>query len=292
LIENKGFEMFEPTMEKHRGDGVNLQLAKWAGNGKSILCVHGITANCRCWDVLASVLSPTYRVLAMDLRGRGGSDKPEKGYSLDHHIGDINCLMDDLGLDQVVLMGHSLGAFISLVFGATYPQRVDRIVLVDGGGQLSKEQMDKVFEGIKPALDRLGKIFPSADAYIETMKKAPYLQPWSSALKTYCDYELEEIEGGVRCNIQAAHIQEEAANIRNVSPQEFYAKVSCKALVLRATRGLLSEDDILLPETVVERMVNEIPQATRVDIADVNHYGIIFQPNALRDHALLNFLSQ
>jgi pimeloyl-ACP methyl ester carboxylesterase len=282
--------MTEPIMKRAKGEGVQIQLAEWEGRGRAVLCVHGITANCRCWDVLAQALAPAHRVLAMDLRGRGGSDKPASGYSLEGHCRDINCLLDDMGLDRAVLMGHSLGAFISLVHAAKYPDRVDRLILVDGGGKLSQEQLDKVFQGIKPALDRLGKVFPSSDAYVEMMRQAPYLQPWSPVMETYYRYELEETEGGVRCNIDPAHIEEEAVNIRKEAPDTFYADVRCKALILRATEGLLSPDDILLPEPVAARMVREIPQAQRVDIEGFNHYGIVFRPSEKRDQALHAFL--
>lgn len=132
--------MSEPIMRKTKGAGVDIQVAIWEGDGKQILCVHGITANCRSWDVVASALIPKHRVIAIDLRGRGGSDRPPTGYSLDHHLRDINALMDDLGIDRAVLMGHSLGAFISLAFAARYPERTDGIVLFDGGGKLSQEQ--------------------------------------------------------------------------------------------------------------------------------------------------------
>ena len=156
-----GMAMADPIMKKVKGDGVDINLAIWEGTGKPILCVHGITANCRSWDVLAEALVPDYRVMAMDLRGRGQSDKPGQGYSLEYHLKDINCLLDDLGIDQAVIMGHSLGAFIGLAFAAEFPDRTDRLILVDGGGDLSQEQFDEVFIAIKPALDRLGQVFPS-----------------------------------------------------------------------------------------------------------------------------------
>ena len=284
--------MSEPIMKKAKGDGVEIQLAIWEGDGKQILCVHGITANCRCWDVIASALAPRHRVLAMDLRGRGLSDKPPTGYSLEQHLRDIRCLMDDMGLERAVLMGHSLGAFICLAFGAQHPERVDRIILIDGGGKLSEAQMDKVFAGIKPALDRLGQVFPSSDAYIETMKQAPYIQPWSSVIEGYYRYELKKVEGGVSPNIQPAHIEEESSNIRKVELDAFYPKVFGKVLILRATKGLLSQDDLLLPEAVVERMVREIPNARRVDVEGTNHYAIVFQPNEVRDRAIRAFLEE
>lgn len=228
----------------------------------------------------------------MDLRGRGLSEKPSTGYALEHHIRDIICIMDDMGLQQAVIVGHSLGAFIALAFGAGHPERVDRLILVDGGGDLSQEQMDKVFEGIKPSLNRLGKVFPSVEAYLETMRQAPYIQPWSLATETYYRYEIEEVEGGVRSNINPAHIEEEAENIKKVKGASFYREISSKVLVLRATEGLFSQEDLLLPEDVVEGMISEIPDARRVDIKGTNHYGIVFQPNEARDRAILDFLDE
>ena len=282
--------MSEPKMEKVKGDGININLAQWEGSGPPILCIHGITANCRCWETLADALTPDYRVIAMDLRGRGQSDKPSAGYALEHHLKDINRLLDDLALDRVVIMGHSLGAFIGLAFAAEYPERAERLILVDGGGDLSKEQKEKVFVGIKPALDRLEQIFPSTEAYLEKMKAAPYIQPWSAVTEAYYRYEIEATEGGVRTNIDPVHIQEEAANFRKLDCAPFYPRLNCKVLILRAPNGLLSQDDILLPQDVIDRMMREILDAQRFDVEGMNHYGIVFQPHAARDEAIREFL--
>ena len=282
--------MPEPIMKKVRGDGVQINVAIWEGSGKPILCIHGITANCRCWDALAGVLAPEYQVMAMDLRGRGQSDKPSRGYSLDYHLKDINCLLDDLGIDRAVIIGHSLGAFIGLAFAAEYPDRTDRLILVDGAGDLSQAQFDEVFIAIKPALDRLGQVFPSADDYLIKMKEAPYIHPWSAVIETYYRYELEEVEGGVRTNIDPAHIQEEAANVRQVDCAPFYPKIKAKVLILRAPKGLLSQKDLLLPDDVIKKMMAEIPDVQRFDAEGMNHYGIVFQPHAARDAAIREFL--
>ena len=158
--------MAEPIEKIVDGDGLKINLAIWEGIGKPILCFHGITANCRCWDVMASTLAPEHHLIAMDLRGRGRSEKPLSGYSMAHHIRDIYFVLDSLNLREVMLMGHSLGAFIALTFGVENTDRVDCIILVARAGKLSPAQFDKVFEAIKPALDRLGKIYPSAEVYI------------------------------------------------------------------------------------------------------------------------------
>ena len=284
--------MTEPMMITAAGHGVQIQLAQWDGKGKPILCIHGITANCRCWDVMASGLSSAHRVMAMDLRGRGLSDRPDSGYSIAHHCQDILGVLDDLHLEKAVIMGHSLGAFISVVFGAEHSERVDRIILVDGGGKLSNLQMAKVFQGIKPSLDRLGRVFPSFEAYLDLMKTAPFFKSWTPALETYYRYEIETVDQGVRSRIDPAHIQEERENLGKVDVSQFYDKITCPVLILRATDGMVAEDDLLLPQDVVERMVREIPDARYVDIPGTNHYSIVFDQNGARNRAILDFLAR
>jgi len=284
--------MSKPSMIKGKGDGIKIQLAVWEGKGKEIFCIHGLTANCRFWDCLASALSSHHKVIAMDLRGRGLSDKPPKGYSVEYHCRDVLAVMDDQGLEHPVLMGHSLGALISLVFAAKHPQRVDRLILVDGAGKLTEGQMEKVFAGIEPSLDRLGRVFPSFKHYISQMKQAPYLRPWNSCMKTYFRYEVEKVKGGLSSRVRPEHIEEERQNMAKVDSRKFYRKVKAPTLILRATKGMLAEDDLLLPEDAADRMVREIPNARMVDIEGTNHYSILFQPNKKRDQTILKFLNE
>ena len=188
-------------------------------------------------------------------------------------------------------MGHSLGAFISLAFAAKYPERTEKIILIDGGGQLTQDQWDHVTLAIKPSLERLGQVFPSFDAYVAQMKLAPFLQPWSQALDDYFQYESEAVEGGVRSRINPANIQEEAENMRQEEPAQHYSKVTCPVLILRATDGILSENDLVLPESAADKMVSEIPDARCVDINSTNHFSILLQPNEKRDRAIQEFLA-
>lgn len=284
--------MDQPIMKKVNGDGITIQLAVWEGEKSPVLCVHGLTANCRCWDVIAASLAPENTILAIDLRGRGLSDKPPAGYAMHHHIRDIFCVLDDLKQEKMVLMGHSLGAFISLAFAAHYPERTEKIILMDGGGQLTQDQWEKVTVAIKPSLDRLGQVFPSFEAYVAHMKQAPFLQPWSQAIENYFRYESEAVEGGVRSRINPANIKEEIQNIQQEVASEYYPKVICPVLILRATNGILSQDDLVLPESAVEKMVSEIPNARRVNIEGTDHFSILFQPNEMRDKAIQEFITK
>jgi len=284
--------MIEPVMKKATGDGVEIALAVWEGRGKTVFCVHGISASCRCWDNVAAGLIPRYKVLAMDLRGRGFSEKPASGYSVSYHCRDIHTLLNHANIDQVVLLGHSLGALIGLEFAARFPEVVERLILVDGGGQLTAEQRKKVFAGIQPTLDRLGKIFPSAEAYLDLMKRNPLLQPWTPMLESCYLYELEETAGGVRSRVKAEHIKEEADNLTGYDITEFYPRIKCPVMILRAPEGMTTPDNILLPQQALDRMLEEIPDVKYVDIPGTNHYSIVMHPQKSRDEVILEFLNQ
>jgi len=279
-----------PIMKHAKGDSAEIALAVWEGRGKTVLCVHGISASCRCWDNVAEALIPQHEVLAMDLRGRGLSEKPASDYSISHHCRDIEALLKHQNINQVIILGHSLGALIGLEFAARFPEKVERLILVDGGGQLTKEQREKVFAGIQPTLDRLGKIFPSKEAYLDLIKSNPLLQPWTPMLETYYLYELEEVEGGVRSRVKSEHIKEEADNLTDYNVAEFYPRIECPVLILRAPEGITTPDNILLPEEALKKMLREIPDARYIDIPGTNHYSIVMQPDKGRDAAILAFL--
>lgn len=274
------------------GEGVDLGCAVWEGREPAVLAIHGLTANCRCWDTLAAALAPRHRVLAPDLRGRGSSGRPPSGYSLEHHLADLRALGDRLHPEPVVLMGHSLGAFIALAFAARHPGRVRGLVLLDGGGPLPPERMGAVMAAIGPSLARLGQRFPSPAAYLAALSQVPALQPWNAALETCFRYELETVDGGVRCNIQPAHIAEEIAGLQPVDVAAFYPAVACPTLILSAARGIFLEGDRLLPPSALEPMFRAISGARGLEVAGVNHYGIVFQPHEARDTAIRGFLER
>jgi pimeloyl-ACP methyl ester carboxylesterase len=280
----------QPDFRSARGNGVDLRYALWEGAVKTILCIHGLTANCRCWDGIIETLSPPHRAVAVDLRGRGGSGKPDQGYSLLDHIGDLHRLLDALAVDSAVLMGHSLGAFIAEAFAARFPDRVERLVLFDGGGRLTEGQLGKVMEGIRPALLRLGTEFSSQSEYIDTLKETPALQPWNPVLDACYRYETETTPDGVRCNIDPRHMALESENLKQTDVRYLYPHILCETLILKASVGLSGSDGHLLPQPILEQMLREIPRAKAVEIEGLNHYGIVFQPHPERDRTLREFI--
>ena len=196
----------------------------------------------------------------------------------------------DLGLEKFHLMGHSLGAYIVLAYAARHQDQVKGLILLDGGANLTLEQWGKVSAGIKPSLDRLGQVFPTLDAYLETVKQAPFLQPWNEAAESYFRYESEAVAGGRRSRINPLHIQEERGNLVHFNPAEIYHLISCPVLILRATEPMITGDDYVLPAESMPGFLAALPQARLVNLKGMNHYSMVLQPCPSLNQAVLDFL--
>lgn len=105
-----------------------------AGSGPAIVLVHGITSSSRNWERVAPLLARHHTVIAPDLAGHGGSAKPRGDYSLGAHASGIRDLLAVLGIPRATVVGHSLGGGIVMQFAYQFPERVQRLVLVDSGG--------------------------------------------------------------------------------------------------------------------------------------------------------------
>jgi len=79
-------------------------------------------------------------------------------------------------------------------------------------------------------------------------------------------------------------------NLKQFDAAALYPRVRCPVLILRAGKGMMAEDDILLPADVVEQMLQQIPDARCVSLPDTNHYSILFQAHGGRDRAILQFI--
>jgi len=104
------------------------------GEGPAVLFIHGLTGSHRNWTHLLNAMEADHRVVAPDLWGHGASAKPMGDYSLGAHAGTMRDLLDELGIDRVTLVGHSLGGGIAMQLYYLFPERVERLVLVASGG--------------------------------------------------------------------------------------------------------------------------------------------------------------
>ena len=269
-------------------NGVRLAYYEWPGGGPTLLCIHGITSNCHAWDRWAEQLAPDYRVIALDLRGRGESHKPP-AYQVEVHRDplcyprDLDRVIDGLGIEAVSYVGHSLGAMIGVLFAATYPQRVRKLVLVDGGHDLRPD----VAAAIRPALDRLGVIFPSLDDYLVRMQALPFLMAhWNRYLDRYFRYDAEVLPGGAaRSRVSRDVVEADTETLLPLSLSDYHTKIAVPTLILQAPAGLLTDGDAIMTREEGERLAGAIPDARLVTVAGANHYTILFEihPKALRE---------
>jgi pimeloyl-ACP methyl ester carboxylesterase len=105
-----------------------------AGSGPAVVLIHGLTSDSKTWSRVMPSLARRFTVIAPDLAGHGGSDKPKGDYSLGAHASAVRDLLLTLGHDRASIVGHSLGGGIAMQFSYQFPERCERLVLVDSGG--------------------------------------------------------------------------------------------------------------------------------------------------------------
>ena len=116
-----------------RVDG-NRIVYRAAGKGPLLLLVHGMAGSGVTWRHVMPALAERCEVLAPDLLGQGQSDKPRGDYSLGAHANTLRDLLDVLGRERATLVGQSLGGGVAMQFAYQFPERCERLVLVDSGG--------------------------------------------------------------------------------------------------------------------------------------------------------------
>lgn len=104
-----------------------------AGGPLPIVLIHGSAGAINWWDDLIPLLKPDHRVIAIDLLGYGGSEKPDSDYSIETQAGLVAQVLAKLGVDQAVLVGHSLGGSVVTSVAEQAPDLVAGLVLIDSG---------------------------------------------------------------------------------------------------------------------------------------------------------------
>ncbi|APW62351.1 alpha/beta fold hydrolase [Paludisphaera borealis] len=102
------------------------------GRGPDLVMIHGLTGNLAVWHLkIVPMLADHFRILTYDLRGHGYSDMPPSGYTATDMAADLEGLLDDLGIEQANLVGHSYGADIALYYAFRNPSRVLQVGAVE-----------------------------------------------------------------------------------------------------------------------------------------------------------------
>jgi len=179
---------------------------------------------------------------------------------------------------------------VGVLFAATYPHRVCKLVLVDGGHDLRPD----VVAAIRPALDRLGVTFPSLDDYLFRMQALPFFGGhWNDYLDRYFRYDAEVLPNGTaRSRVSRAVVETDTKALLPLRLSAYHGKITAPTLILQAPAGLLTESEVIMSLEEGERLAAGIPSARLVSVAGANHYTILFaaNPQALRE--VRRFLSE
>ncbi len=130
----------EPVSRTYVSQGLKLHYLDWGNEGAPLLLlVHGLRDHARSWDWTARALRHRWHVVAPDSRGHGDSQwSPDGAYLSPYHVLDLADLIDTLGHERLTIVAHSFGGNVSARYAAIFPQRVSKLVLVDGLGPSAK----------------------------------------------------------------------------------------------------------------------------------------------------------
>ncbi len=126
----------EPISQYYYSHRLKLHFWDWGNDGKpNLILVHGSRDHARSWDRIAAAFAHEFRILAPDLRGHGDSAwAPGAMYSIPEYVLDLSALIDIVGGWPVYLIGHSLGGAVVLQYAGVYPDRVKKLVSIEGYG--------------------------------------------------------------------------------------------------------------------------------------------------------------
>lgn len=269
-------------------NGIKLSYREWPGKKGPLICIHSLAGHKGTLDPVARRLSPEYHLYALDLRGRGDSDKPQEGYGFSYHVSDILAFAEEKGFETFGIIGHSFGATVGVYLASIRPLQVQCLVMIDGGADPKEE----VLEAIRPVLRRLDKPYPSMEAYLEAMRKVPYYHPWNATMEKALVEEMEATEDGGVVSKTSGEAIEKDLNIHfYYSMCVHFPTMQCPSVFIRPRNGLLMERAHVLDEREASAFVNWIPNCWRVDLPDVNHYTMLLSDDPLVVPPIKAFLS-
>ncbi|UFS60159.1 alpha/beta fold hydrolase [Subtercola endophyticus] len=286
--------------------GGPLRVGEWrpenttesAGDAPVILALHGMTGSHLSWQFLAAEFAEA-RIIAPDLRGRGLSAELAEPYGIAQHVADVRAIVEALRLDSgdhrrdLVIVGHSLGAFVGLSVLRAMPSVFSRAFFADGGLPLTVplniDDVDLVEAVLGLAVARRTELtFTSKALYRKFWRLHPGLAAaWSERLGLMADYDLVEIlaaDGSLRYRPVSRREAIEA------DARELYGSHAIRELltgfgeggadaptisVLTAPRGLLNEAPGVYSESELAGWKSEFPFITFVEVPNVNHYSLV-----------------
>ena len=159
----------KPEDRQVRANGLLFHYLDWGNHdADTILFLHGALQQGHSWDFVSLSLCSDYHVLALDARGHGDTEwAPDGDYSLEAHQGDLDGLVDALGLDRFILVGHSMGGRNAYVFASRRPEALKALAVVDTGPEMGRagESRIRTFRELPDELDSYEEFADRVQSY-------------------------------------------------------------------------------------------------------------------------------
>jgi pimeloyl-ACP methyl ester carboxylesterase len=247
--------------------GLTLAAEVWGSSGeRPVLASHGWLDNAGSFERLAPLL-PGCELVALDLAGHGfsGSRSADSSYNLWQDVGDLLDVADAMGWQRCTLLGHSRGAAISMLFAATFPERVAKLVLLEGGLPLTAEA-DEAPAGLKQALletralrGKSGRVFTDRKTAIAE-RAAGFTKITHASAEILARRSLREVPGGFQWHADQRLKAQSELRLTPEHVRAFARRVAAPVLLIFAEespfagRSLYREMPQLFANIEVERL--------------------------------------
>jgi len=266
-------------------DDGDLRVLLWGAGKRVAVAVHGITASGMSWQAVARHMPADWTLAAPDLRGRGYSSDLSGPYGLDRHARDMAAVLRHFG-GRPVLAGHSMGAYVALLTRDAHPELVRRLVLVDGGLPLSLPEgidPDAALDAtLGPAIARLRQTYPDTEAYLDFWRAHPALaEHWTADVEAYARYDLTGEAGQLRSRVAEEAVRADSRDVLAEKPfADALSRLTRPTPLLTAPAGFFGAPPGVLPPELVAAWQERVPALRPQTIPGVNHYTILFEPEA------------
>jgi len=216
---------------------LRLAYCEYAGEGRPVVLLHGVASNARIWLPVAPLLAPRFRVLAVDQRGHGQSDKPASGYDFPSVVRDVLEFVDALGLERPVIAGHSWGGNVALELAARHPDRLAGLVLVDGGFMEMSARPGMTWEQAERDLAPPDLTHLTPAQLLEGAKQWELGAIWSEAVEAALLGNFQVTEAGtIRPYLSRENHMQVVRALWEERPSDLYRDVRCPVLFVLAER--------------------------------------------------------
>jgi pimeloyl-ACP methyl ester carboxylesterase len=211
---------------------LTFHLIDWGGYGEPLVCLHGLASQAHIWDLVAPQLTGSFRVIAVDQRGHGLSDKPDSGYEWVTVTSDLDAILNALKIERAVLAGHSWGGNVALQYAVDHPDRVSGLILIDGGFLQVGDRIDwPTTEKFLEPPDLIGTPVAEFRAGMKTWMGAAW-SPEAEAI-TLQNFEVRA-DGTIAPRLRKANHMQVVRAIWEHRPSELWARVQCPVLMIPA----------------------------------------------------------